>query len=193
MTGRTADRPIRNPDRYRTGPDRTGPGRNGRSPVPVPSMLYLIGSWRSLLSIDDTNLIISLKKWCHVFLSVKHNAADYNYMNTNGISRCWKSFERRNWKHIKAMWLVIRSVSSAREGEGEDEAVFVYTKGVNLGKAVSVYPMRVNQDEDEAVPYAKWVRLAWRRSFIHRKTRGMIKIRDTLLKIAFMMKQNGLP
>ena len=27
MTGRTVDRPVRNPDRYRTGPDRTGPER----------------------------------------------------------------------------------------------------------------------------------------------------------------------
>ena len=43
MTGRTADRPVRNPDRYRTGPDRTGPGRNGRSPVPVPSMEQRMG------------------------------------------------------------------------------------------------------------------------------------------------------
>ena len=38
MTGRTVDRPVRNPDRY-----RTGPGRNGRSPVPVPSMVTTIG------------------------------------------------------------------------------------------------------------------------------------------------------
>ena len=35
LTGRTVDRPVRSPDRY-----RTGPARNGRSPVPVPSMLY---------------------------------------------------------------------------------------------------------------------------------------------------------
>ena len=27
MTGRTVDRPVRNPDRYRTGPDRTGTER----------------------------------------------------------------------------------------------------------------------------------------------------------------------
>ena len=39
MTGRTVDRPVRNPDRYRTGPDRTGTER----PVAGTGSIYGLG------------------------------------------------------------------------------------------------------------------------------------------------------
>ena len=50
MTGRTVDRPVRNPDRYRTGPDRTGPER----PVAGTGSIYGLNSLESLKIFLET-------------------------------------------------------------------------------------------------------------------------------------------